>query len=471
MRSITEKVSNFIHHDINVDLMRKIVLMFLCGMIVGQQYGNAQGRKCGVEDITRIMMSRDPSYVVKEQHRKEHIKAQTRAYAESKANAKFKTTATVYVPVVIHVVLNTAQITELGGINGIRQRAISQIQAINKDFSYQNPDQIAIPGAFKTLAANSEIQFGLAHRKPDGSGTEGFEVITTTQASYSINDLATGAKYDSLGGADSWDPTRYLNVWVVNLGSGGILGFTLVPGAQTPVLEAGVVLTHMAFGVRAATADKYFQGIDKGRTATHEFGHFFLLDHIWGDDNGLCPTDIGGQDDGIADTPPQSDYTYNSHHPNGVIPYPLTDICNPLPSGRMWMNFMDYVNDDWMYMFTAGQASRMQASVAPGGINHSLTLHPELLQWPTDVADIDKVTGMNIFPNPSTGNFNVSFVDPRGLQSIQIINVVGQNVHSVRTNNAPINNYNIDLTGFSKGIYMVQCTFDRGTVTRKIVLQ
>ena len=85
--------------------------MFLCGMIVGQQYGNAQSRKCGVEDITRIMMSRDPSYVVKEQHRKEHIKAQTRAYAESKANAKFKTTATVYVPVVIHVVLNTAQIT------------------------------------------------------------------------------------------------------------------------------------------------------------------------------------------------------------------------------------------------------------------------------------------------------------------------------------------------------------------------
>ena len=38
--------------------------------------------------------------------------------------------------------------------------------------------------------------------------------------------------------------------------------------------------------------------------------------------------------------------------------------CNNGPSGDMFMNYMDYVDDDAMFMFTTGQVARMNATLA-----------------------------------------------------------------------------------------------------------
>jgi len=48
---------------------------------------------------------------------------------------------------------------------------------------------------------------------------------------------------------------------------------------------------------------------------------------------------------------------------------------------------------------------------------------------------------------------------------------MGQKVYSISVNNNPNDNYDINLTGLGKGVYMVQCTFATGTITKKIVLQ
>ncbi len=82
-----------------------------------------------------------------------------------------------------------------------------------------------------------------------------------------------------------------------------------------------------------------------GRTATHEVGHWLNLRHIWGD--GGCSVD-----DYVTDTPKAGGPNYGTQQ--GECPNANTNSCDEgsgdLPD--MTMNYMDYVYDDCMYMFT-----------------------------------------------------------------------------------------------------------------------
>jgi hypothetical protein len=84
---------------------------------------------------------------------------------------------------------------------------------------------------------------------------------------------------------------------------------------------------------------------DRGRTLTHELGHWFGFRHIWGDAD--CGTDY------CADTPVQFEENY------GCVAFPHVTCSNV--TGDMSMNYMDYSNDACMYMFTQGQKDRLQA--------------------------------------------------------------------------------------------------------------
>ncbi|UOQ72752.1 zinc-dependent metalloprotease [Hymenobacter cellulosilyticus] len=95
-----------------------------------------------------------------------------------------------------------------------------------------------------------------------------------------------------------------------------------------------------------------------GRTGTHEVGHWLNLNHIWGDDGTSC-----SGTDNVADTPNQADENY------GTPAYPQASCSN---TSDMFMNYMDYVDDAAMYMFSTGQASRMNALFASGGARAGL---------------------------------------------------------------------------------------------------
>ena len=154
-------------------------------------------------------------------------------------------------------------------------------------------------------------------------------------------------KFSSQGGIDATDSSNFLNIWVCEIG-GGILGYAQFPGGS-PATD-GVVIGTNYFGETVAG------GIyGKGRTATHEVGHWLNLRHIWGD--GRCR-----QDDFVADTP-------SSDAPNYNCPAYPTVNCQ---SADMTMNYMDYVQDDCMYMFSNGQNDRMRALFVPGGAREGL---------------------------------------------------------------------------------------------------
>ena len=61
--------------------------------------------------------------------------------------------------------------------------------------------------------------------------------------------------------------------------------------------------------------------------------------------------------DRVADTP-------NCEGPNGGKPTFPKISCSNGPNGDMFMNYMDYIDDAAMFMFTAGQVSRMSVCLA-----------------------------------------------------------------------------------------------------------
>ena len=229
------------------------------------------------------------------------------------------------IPVVVHVVHKTAS----EKISAAQVR--SQIKVLNQDFRAKNPDKANAPSVWTGLVGDARIGFELA------------EIVyePTTRSSFGSDD---SVKSKATGGANAWPAKKYLNLWVCSL-SGGLLGYAQFPGG--PSKTDGVVILNTAFGT-TGTASAPF---NKGRTATHEVGHFFNLRHIWGDVNGCTGTDF------VVDTP-------NARLPNtGKPAYPHI-TCSNGPHGDMFMNYMDYVDDEAMIMFTIGQIARMEATLA-----------------------------------------------------------------------------------------------------------
>jgi Pregnancy-associated plasma protein-A/Secretion system C-terminal sorting domain/Bacterial pre-peptidase C-terminal domain/Fibronectin type III domain len=259
--------------------------------------------------------------------------------------------APVYtIPVVVHVLWNVA--TD----NISDAQIISQMDALNRDFQLNNADTVNIPAAFKPLTADCQISFCLAQRGPDGNPTTG--IIRKYTPKNTFDAVLDDAKFSSMGGNDGWDPSQYLNIWVVPkvlYNKSAILGYAQLPGA--PANIDGVVMPHRYFGSVGTAATAPF---NLGRTGTHEVGHWLNLSHIWGDEAACL------NDDGVGDTPLQADKNF------GCPAFPRLDACTGASPGVMFMNYMDYVNDACMIMFSEGQKQRMYAQLAPGGYRASL---------------------------------------------------------------------------------------------------
>ncbi|HRQ51411.1 MAG TPA: M43 family zinc metalloprotease [Agriterribacter sp.] len=284
----------------------------------------------------------------------------------------------ITIPVVIHILYNTPE----QNISDAQVR--SQLDILNNDFRKQNNDTAQIPSAFASLATDCGIQFELAKTDPAGRPTTGIVRKRTDRSSWQQDDKM---KFSATGGNNAWDSRSYLNIWVCNL-TKNLLGYATFPGASPE--KDGVVIRTDVFGITGNNSTPY----NKGRTTTHEVGHWLNLKHLWGD------ADCG--DDGVDDTPPQK--TYSSGCPS--FPQITANSCNPLASGDMFMNFMDFSDDACLHMFTAGQKQRMHDLFAVSAPRESLLYSPALDEpWHTGALpepQTDNGTRLNIFPNPAS---------------------------------------------------------------------
>ncbi|HMS71287.1 MAG TPA: T9SS type A sorting domain-containing protein [Saprospiraceae bacterium] len=75
-----------------------------------------------------------------------------------------------------------------------------------------------------------------------------------------------------------------------------------------------------------------------------------------------------------------------------------------------------------------------------------------------------------LYPNPFDNTLNLQN-DEDQIQTIKIFNIMGQNLKSVDLGQAPASFYQLDLTDFQKGIYLINVSHTSGNVLTKTIIK
>jgi hypothetical protein len=355
----------------------------------------------------------------------------------------------INIPVIVHVLYKSA------AQNISDAQIISQIKILNQDYRLLNADRVNIPEVFQSLAADVRLNFCLAQVDPNGYETKGI-VRKQTSNDYFIDD---GIKFSNQGGDNAWDCKRYLNIWVCNWF--GSLGYASIPGG--PADKDGVVIAFNAFGNTGTLLSEF----NKGRTATHEIGHWLGLKHLWGDEN--CGND------GIDDTPRQRFANYYCQT------FPHATTCSPNANGDMFMNYMDFSDDACMCMFTLGQKAEMRSQFALGGSRNSFLYSfacdgslasggplPVDTLPTTPIVKPVVVPEINVFPNPTNGIVSISSKDILTLKgkTVSVFSTTGKVLFQQVLQN---NTEKINISKLTAGIYILKIGEGADKKTFKII--
>lgn len=397
--------------------------------------------------------------------------------------ANLKKTVTVYnIPVIFHILHSGVAINSTSATTGRNLNAAqinSQLTVLNQDFRKTNTNfsTTVTQSAFINAAADCEINFCLAQVGPTGNvlAEPGIDRINVSTKGWNALPYAMSYIESTVKPGSSWDPTKYLNIWVLEFGGAdlGTLGyaqFPTIPSGTSPVTDMvgyggaantdGVVFDYQYVGTTGTASYPY----NKGRTATHEIGHWLGLWHIDGD--GTCGNDY------CADTPAQSTLTGGCPSTTGGT---SASGCaaSPNPPGKMYQNYMDYSDDRCMSMFTNNQKARMQAVMA--NCARRLSLNTSTVCSVNSATGIDEnVSEINfeVYPNPTKGEFfvNIDLLNHQDLV-VTVINTLGQTIKEIKQSQSNGGALKVDLSEKPDGVYFVTVKTKSVSKTKRIILQ
>ncbi|MCO6478503.1 MAG: PKD domain-containing protein, partial [Phaeodactylibacter sp.] len=381
---------------------------------------------CAQAELHRRKLQEDETY------RRASLRMEEQIYTQAQQPDTKRGPLTQYtLPVVVHIVHDG------GGENISDARVADAIQHLNDAFAnvgYYNP----------ATGVDTEIAFCLARRGPQGGATTGVNRVQSA-----LTDLNNSTDDQALKNLSRWDPTQYINVWVVreicsNNGC-GVAGYAYLPGAHGQpydgiVLEAGYMGSSLTFST----------------VLIHEMGHYLGLYHTF---EGGCPNgDCQQQGDRICDTPPDNttartpcptDMNSCSTDEDDTSP---NNPFRPVAQGGlgdqpdMKENYMDYSRLECYDRFSQGQKERMLSVVE--NIRSSLLDSPACIDpCPTPITAAFSASALSV-PLGSTVNFTNTSANADSYEWAVDGTAFSTAVDASYTFNAE-GNFQVTLTAFS----------------------
>lgn len=415
--------------------------------------------RCVTQEAIQYQESITPGFI----NQVQNVFESSKAYSQ---NNQEKAGSIYNIPVVVHIVYNTPEQNLDDSV------IINQIQVLNEDYNRLNADTVNMRSEFDIIKGSPQINFTLAQIDENGAPTTGITRTSTSTTSFGSLAFITGdftdlekVKSTMDGGQDPWNQDRYLNIWVCNMSinifgteTTALLGYATPPAGlpnwpagSTPNLNDGVVIQYQAFGSNNPNIlDVGTGAVDvRGRTATHEIGHYLGLRHIWGD--GDCTAQ-----DGIDDTPnadAQSDQDCD------ITKNTCTDNIQGVDLPDMIENYMDYSAETCQNSFTQGQVDLMHGVLE----NERYDLVHNNAASVTSLNEL----ALNIAPNPA--NAFIRYQSDEKIESIKIISIDGQVVKSIE---AQSTNGMINTSALAKGFYYVVISSSNNqTASKSLIIQ
>lgn len=343
-----------------------LITFSLCQLLPAQDH-----YPCGAVEMQKKLFTIDKKWQELQERSEQLLVKKKGGFVANRANELFT------LPVVVHVIHNN-------GSENISDIQIDQALAnLNEAFSHSGPYKS------KGEGFNTEIQFCLARRTFDNNATTGVNRIVS-----GLTNLTMETEDQALKNLSRWDPTQYINIWVVNEISSqsqgsGVAGYAYLAGMHGKPLD-GLVCEAKFFG-KSPSDDVVL---------IHEMGHYLNLLHTF---DGGCTNNFCDQEgDKVCDTPPDqalhSSCVFNScgtdkNDSRAINPF-TTDV------NDMTQNYMDYSPFECQFAFTKGQAERMRLTIQ--NIRESLLqsqgcLSPCVSTISGDIsAPQEAVTGQNV---------------------------------------------------------------------------
>jgi hypothetical protein len=388
------------------------------------------------------------------------LKENARQFADSRAieqkNEEFKQKGNVQkiiIPIAFHFLYSP------GSDEYYEKEVLAQLAALNRDFGANPVINVKgqKPGAwekegFSKKFADSEIQFCLAEDENKKQG------VTWTASKVKLWNIDDAIKSRKANGVDPWDTELYLNVWIGHLAN-GISGYAQMPGGSR--VTDGIVIDFNFFGTVKYAQAPYTQG----KTLTHLIGSYLGLHELWNESKPCS-------DDYVSDTP-----IHNS--PNfGAANYKHVSLCDEYPV-EMTMNFMDNTDDYDQFMFTAGQKSRMQATLSKDGFRSKLgsgnskckeEKDKEMDKGSAFESNLSKVStnlakeSIHVFPNPAKDQLQIEWLTEQNSHSqvqIVIYNLLGNITYSRKLEaRGTSTQWLVDCSQWVAGTYFVHVRTD-----------